>query len=213
MLQRSSRVVHGATRQNQARWMSAEKEAISEATKAEVKAETKTGWWSDAKFWGGLGALAGWGMSASAIYDATQQGPEVISLTMTPVLIVYSTLFARWAYVVTPPNPLLMYCHVANVAAQLNQLRRALQFKMTNGEEEQVKDLMTKVAMGGAVAAVAVAAGPTMQTALTGAGLGVISDIAAAQAGEFERRSTVSPICDLFLFVFVIVFVSCSHWL
>jgi len=165
--------------------MSTEKEAAAETIKAEVKAESKTGWWSDAKFWGGLGALAGWGMSGSAIYDAAQQGPEVISLTMTPVLIVYSTLFARWAYVVTPPNPLLMYCHIANVAAQLNQLRRALEFKINNGEEQQVKDLMTKVAMGGAATAVAIAAGPTMRTALTGAGLGVISEIAAAPAGPF----------------------------
>jgi hypothetical protein len=150
-----------------------------EAAKAAVKPEEKSSWWTDAKFWGGLGALAGWGMSGSAIYDAAVQGPEVISLTMTPVLIVYSTLFARWAYVVTPPNPLLMYCHIANVAAQLNQLRRALEYKMQNGEEQQVKELMTKVAVGGAVTAVAVAAGPRARTVLGGAGLGVISTIAA----------------------------------
>lgn len=210
VLQRSSRVVHRVTtggtgtctvRPNQARWMSVEKEAAAEAAKAEVKAETKTGWWSDAKFWGGLGALAGWGMSGSAIYDAAQQGPEVISLTMTPVLIVYSTLFARWAYVVTPPNPLLMYCHIANVAAQLNQLRRALEFKMNNGEEEQVHDLMKKVAVGGAVAAVSVAAGPTMQSALTGASLGIISEVAAAQAGTLRScflLLSAFPTCCLF---------------
>ena len=56
-------------------------------------------------------------MSGVAIYDATQQGPEVISLTMTPVLIVYSTLYARWAWVVQPQNLLLcgsfwiLFCH------------------------------------------------------------------------------------------------------
>lgn len=173
----------------QQRFFSAEKEAvketIQEATTEAAKAETKTGWWSDAKFWGGLGALAGWGMSGAAIYDASQQGPEVISLTMTPVLIVYSTLFARWAYVVTPPNPLLMWCHVANVSAQLNQLRRALEFKMNNGEAEQVKDLMTKVGIGGVITAADIAAGPKMRTALSGAGLGVLSSIAAADAGPF----------------------------
>lgn len=190
MLQRSSRFAERVTRQHRARWMSTEKEAAAQASKVEapvppVQAEAKTGWWSDAKFWGGLGALAGWGMSGSAIYDAAQQGPEVISMTMTPVLIVYSTLFARWAYVVTPPNPLLMYCHIANVAAQLNQLRRALEFKMNNGEEDQVKDLMNKVAVGGVVTAAAVAAGPTLQAAITGAGLGIVSEIAAAQAGPF----------------------------
>ena len=184
ILQRSSRLTERVTRQQRARWMSTEKEAAKEAAKVEVQAEAKTTWWNDAKFWGGLGALAGWGMSGSAIYDATQQGPEVISMTMTPVLIVYSTLFARWAYIVTPPNPLLMYCHIANVAAQSNQLRRALEFKMNNGEEEQVKDLLTKVAVGGVVTAVTVAAAPTLQAAVTGAGLGIISDIAAAPAGE-----------------------------
>ena len=74
-----------------------------------VKEESK-GWWSSAQFWGGLGAIAGWGMSGSAIYDAMQQGPEVISLTMTPVLIVYSTLFASWAWIVQPRNMLLCAC-------------------------------------------------------------------------------------------------------
>ena len=175
----------------QQRWMSVEKEAVKtkKETESVLESESKNtsggGWWHDAKFWGGLGALAGWGMSGAAIYDASQQGPEVISLTMTPVLIVYSTLFARWAYVVTPPNPLLMYCHIANVTAQLNQLRRALEFKMNNGEEEQVKDMMTKIGMGGVVTAAAVAAGPRMRTALSGAGLGVVSTVAAADAGPF----------------------------
>jgi hypothetical protein len=189
LLQRSSRAAARFSRDShlQQRWMSAEKKAATETIEKKVVEETpaKTSWWSDAKFWGGLGAMAGWGMSASAIYDATQQGPEVISLTMTPVLIVYSTLFARWAYVVTPPNPLLMYCHIANVAAQLNQLRRALEFKMNNGEEEQVKELLTKVGVGGAVTAAAIAAGPRVRTALSAAGLGVVSTVAAADAGPF----------------------------
>mgnify|MGYP003884741869 CR=1 FL=1 len=35
-------------------------------------------------------------------------GPDVISLTMTPVMIIYSSLFARWAWVVKPRNLLLM---------------------------------------------------------------------------------------------------------
>ena len=191
VLQRSSRVVANRFHNNEfpilRRWMTNEtKEAVKEA----VTPKEKTSWWSDAKFWGGLGALAGWGMSGSAIYDAALQGPEVISLTMTPVLIVYSTLFARWAYVVTPPNPLLMYCHIANVAAQLNQLRRALEYKMQNGEEEKVKDLMTKVAVGGAVTAVAVAAGPRARTALSGAGLGVVSAVAACTYNRSTKYSS-----------------------
>lgn len=124
-------------------------------------------------------------MSGSAIYDATQQGPEVISLTMTPVLIVYSTMFARWAWIVKPQNLLLCSCHIANVGAQLNQLRRALQHKMDNGEAELVNDMAQKAGMAGAVIAGAVAAGPRVRTVLTSANLGVLSTVAAAEAGPF----------------------------
>jgi hypothetical protein len=66
--------------------------------------------------------------SGAAIYDATLGGPETISLTMTPVLIVYSSLFARWAFIVKPQNLLLASCHMTNVVAQGNQLRRALEY-------------------------------------------------------------------------------------
>mmetsp|Transcript_710 Transcript_710/g.1293 ORF Transcript_710/g.1293 Transcript_710/m.1293 type:complete len:267 (+) Transcript_710:156-956(+) len=149
-----------------------------------AKEETKS-WWSSAEVWGGLGAIAGWGMSGSAIYDAMQQGPEVISLTMTPVLIVYSSLFARWAWVVQPRNLLLCACHVTNVGAQLNQFRRALEFKKEQGEQEQVDDIMKQVGAGCAVAAAAVVAGPTVGSALAGAELGVVSTVAAAPAGPF----------------------------
>jgi hypothetical protein len=145
----------------------------------------KKGWWKSPEFWGGLGAAAGWGMSGAAIYDASQQGPEVISLTMTPVLIVYSTLFARWAWVVKPQNLALCGCHAANVAAQLNQLRRALEFKVENGEEAQVNDMMQKVGAAGAVTAVAIAAGPRVRSVLGKANLGVISSVSAAPAGPF----------------------------
>jgi hypothetical protein len=72
-------------------------------------------------------------MSGAAIYDAFQSSPEVISLNMTGVLIVYSSLFARWAFVVKPQNLLLASCHVTNVAAQCNQMRRGLEFKRENG--------------------------------------------------------------------------------
>jgi mitochondrial pyruvate carrier 1 len=143
------------------------------------------GWWRSPEFWGGLGAIAGWGMSGAAIYDANQQGPEVISLTMTPVLMVYSTLFARWAWVVQPRNLLLMWCHITNVAAQSNQLRRALEYKKANGQEKEVNQMLENVAKFGAVTAVAVAAGPKIRSVLTNANLGVISSVSAAPAGPF----------------------------
>lgn len=151
---------------------------------ATVEGEKK-GYWKSAEFWGGLGAIAGWGMSGAAIYDATLQGPEVISFTMTPVLIVYSTLFARWAWVVKPQNLLLCGCHVTNVAAQLNQMRRALDHKVQKGEQEEVNGMLQKVGVAGAVTAAAVAAGPRAQSVLSKANLGPVSSVAAAPAGPF----------------------------
>jgi hypothetical protein len=174
------------------RWLSdsgvAAKEAAKKAAKEAAEAETKkepVGMWKSAKFWGACGAFAGWGMSGAAIYDAYQQGPEVISLTMTPVLIVYSTLFARWAWVVNPQNLLLCSCHIANVGAQLNQLRRALEHKIAIGEQDQVNDMAQKVGIFGAVTAAAVATGPRMRSLLSNANLGIASTVAAAPAGPF----------------------------
>ncbi|CAB9509033.1 pyruvate carrier 2 [Seminavis robusta] len=164
------------------------KEAATKAEPVAKKVEeeaAKPGIWHSAEFWGGMGALAGWGMSGAAIYDAAQQGPEVISMTMTPVLIVYSTLFARWAWVVKPRNLLLMGCHVTNVAAQLNQLRRALEHKSATGQQKQVDDLRDKTMVGGAVLAGSLLAGPHVRQMLTKANLGVVTTVAAADAGPF----------------------------
>ena len=149
---------------------------------------TKTaapGWWNSAEFWGGMGALAGWGMSGAAIYDATQQGPEVISLNMTGVLIVYSSLFCRWAMIVKPQNLLLASCHGANVLAQTNQMWRALVHKMESGQEKEVHQMQQDAIKVGSVGLGAILAGPYMRKALTSANLGIVSAIAAADAGPF----------------------------
>lgn len=155
------------------------------ATDASASKSPAKTWWNSAEFWGAAGAIAGWGMSASAIYDAASRGPEVISLTMTPVLIVYSSLFARWAYIVKPQNLLLCSCHVANVLAQSNQMRRGLEHKMAIGEEKQVNEMAQQAAVGGAILAGSVLAGPTLRSTLTNANLGIVSTIAAADAGPF----------------------------
>ena len=139
-----------------------------------------------AEFWGALGAVAGWGMGLSGIYDAFSSGPEVISLTMTPVLIVYSSLFVRWALIVNPRNVPLAACHATNVVSQLNQLRRALDYKLQHGQEQQVKDITQKAAFGGACIAGSIVLGPTLRAALTkNTQLGPVSTIAAADAGPF----------------------------
>lgn len=159
--------------------------ATKSAKEASVEKPSGVGWWRSPEFWGFAGSIAAWGMSGAAIYDSALQGPEVISLTMTPVLMVYSGLFARWAWVVKPRNLSLMYCHIANVLAQTNQLRRALEFKISNGEEEQVKEMAQQVGILGGATVAAVLGGPSARTALTNANLGIVSSIAAADAGPF----------------------------
>lgn len=67
----------------------------------------------------------------------------------------------------------------------MNQFRRALEFKIEQGEKEKVDEIMQQVGAGCAAAAAAVVVGPTVGSALAGANLGVISSIAAAPAGPF----------------------------
>lgn len=187
----SSRALSGFSRVAARRLLSTEgkesgkqTEAVKEVVKEAAKVQ-ENGWWTSATFWGGLGAMAGWGMSGAAIYDASLQGPEVISLNMTGVLIVYSSLFARWAFVVKPQNMLLAACHVANICAQSNQMRRAMEHKIATGREQEVKDMASTAAMVGAVGAGAILAGPMMRSALGNANLGIVSTFAAADAGPF----------------------------
>ena len=147
--------------------------------------EAPKGLWSSAKFWGGMGALAGWGMTGAAIYDAQFSGPEKISLKMTPVMIVYSSLFARWAFVVKPQNLMLAACHASNVVAQTNQMRRAIDYKLSKGETDEVQDMAVKAGAGAAALAGLVVAGPSIQSAVVAADLGPVSTFAAAAAGPF----------------------------
>ena len=152
---------------------------------AEEAAAPKSSWWDSAEFWGRCGALAGWGMSGAAIYDAVESSPELISLNMTGVLLVYSSLFARWAFVVKPQNLLLAGCHITNIGAQANQLRRAIDYKKENGKDDEVNDILMKAGATVAGGLACVLAGPTVQSALVNANLGPLSAVAAADAGPF----------------------------
>mmetsp|Transcript_58777 Transcript_58777/g.118058 ORF Transcript_58777/g.118058 Transcript_58777/m.118058 type:complete len:260 (+) Transcript_58777:40-819(+) len=151
-------------------------------------AEKPKGWWHSAEFWGACGAMAGWGMTGAAIYDASMKGPEVISLNMTSVMIVYSSLFCRWGFIVKPQNLLLASCHASNVVAQMNQMRRAVEFKLANGEVEAVKDMAVKAATIAATTGALIVTGPALQAAIVSANLGPISTVAAAQAGPFTTH-------------------------
>jgi len=102
---------------------------------------------------------------------------------MTGVLMVYSSLFTRWAFIVKPQNLLLSACHASNVVAQCNQMRRAIEFKLANGEQEAVKDLGSKAAVFVAATGALILAGPSLQAAIVGANLGPVSSVAGAAAG------------------------------
>mmetsp|Transcript_17613 Transcript_17613/g.52150 ORF Transcript_17613/g.52150 Transcript_17613/m.52150 type:complete len:263 (-) Transcript_17613:406-1194(-) len=138
-----------------------------------------------AEFWGFGGALAGWGLMGSAIYDALYQGPEVISMNMTPVQIVYSSLFARWAWVVQPRNLMLFFCHVSNVLAQSNQLRRAFEYQVEQGKADEVRAVGMQAGAGAVGLAALVMAGPRMQAAMVAMSIPGISSFAGAANGPF----------------------------
>ena len=155
---------------------------------AEATAAKPKGMWNSAEFWGAAGALAGWGMTGAAIWDASTAGPELISLNMTSVMIVYSSLFCRWAFVVKPQNLLLSACHGSNVIAQCNQMRRAVEYKLSKGETEEVNELGQKAGIFGLGVAGLIATGPMMQSALVGMELGPVSAVADAAAGPFTTH-------------------------
>merc|ERR1719217_128613 len=113
-------------------------------------------------------------MTGSAIYDALTAGPELISLPMTGVLIVYSSLFA---------------CHATNVVAQCNQIRRAVQAKYDSGDPAEREEVIlqgTRAAGAAAASGVIILRAPSLQAWLVAAELGPISAIAAAPAGPFS---------------------------
>ena len=102
---------------------------------------------SKAKFFGFCGACCNWFLGLSAVNDALHNGPEVISLQMTLAMLAYSLLFSRWAgWDVSPANFMLAGSHMFNVAAQLNQLRRVVAYKLDKeaGGKAEISALATK---------------------------------------------------------------------
>ena len=172
--------------------------------KSSSNGSTSSSWWDSAEFWGRCGALAGWGMSGAAIYDALESSPELISLNMTGVLLVYSSLFARWAFVVKPQNLLLAGCHITNIGAQANQLRRAVEYKKENGKDDEVNDILQKAAATVVGGLACVLAGPTIQSALVNANLGPISTVAAA-----DGKNTLLELVEVTMLI--ILYMSQTH--
>lgn len=124
--------------------------------------------WKTTHFWG---PVANWGISFAAVYSMTTEGPEKISAPLTLSLSVYSALFMRFAWLVTPRNYLLFACHIFNESVQLTQLYRRYQYEQTL-KPEQLNALSFKLdpkVIGAGVAATAatVIAGPALQRGLT----------------------------------------------
>ena len=122
--------------------------------------------WKTTHFWG---PVANWGLVGAAVYDASFKGPDIIDPTMTSVMIGYSALFMRFAWAVQPRNYLLFACHTFNVAAQLNQMRRAIEYKIEN-VPNAAKDLTLlgqKVAVGGAALLATLFSANKIQAAFT----------------------------------------------
>jgi len=138
-------------------------------------------------FWG---PVANWGLVGSAVYDALNKGPEIISLPMTGTMIVYSSLFIRFAWAVNPRNYLLFACHTFNVGAQLNQLRRALEYQIENDPNAMagIKDLGMKAGLLGAGVLGTVAVSSPLQRAIVNnAALpSTVKNFAAHPAGPFQ---------------------------
>eukprot|EP00929_Paragymnodinium_shiwhaense_P055500 TRINITY_DN277_c0_g2_i1.p1 TRINITY_DN277_c0_g2~~TRINITY_DN277_c0_g2_i1.p1 ORF type:complete len:230 (-),score=49.65 TRINITY_DN277_c0_g2_i1:309-998(-) len=134
-------------------------------------------------FWG---PVANWGLSLSAMYDASVLGPEVINERMSATQCCYSALFMRFAWCVQPRNYILLGCHTANVAAQANQLRRWAGHKLETEPATAPAKLQNLGMMGGAgaagLAAILLARKP-LQASL--ANIGPIKGLVEHPAGPF----------------------------
>ncbi|KJE92747.1 hypothetical protein CAOG_03656 [Capsaspora owczarzaki ATCC 30864] len=83
---------------------------------------------------GMVGAFANWMIPVAAFASITDD-PSRINPGMTSALAVYSLFFMRWSLAISPPNPALFACHVANEAAQLTQLFRYGKYAMSDKTE------------------------------------------------------------------------------
>lgn len=82
-------------------------------------------------FWG---PVANWGIPIAALADI-KKDPKIISGTMTTALCLYSMVFMRFAWKVTPRNMLLLGCHITNFTAQSIQGARCFEYNYMGGRK------------------------------------------------------------------------------
>ena len=92
--------------------------------------------WKTTHFWG---PVANWSLVGAAVVDAQTVKPDKIDLPMTGTMIIYSGTFLGFFWRVIPRNPLGISCHLFNIAAQGNQIRRAVEHKIECGERKEVE--------------------------------------------------------------------------
>lgn len=141
--------------------------------------------WKTTHFWG---PVANWGLVGAAVFDASFKGPDIIDLPMTTVMIGYSSLFMRFAWMVQPRNYLLFACHSFNVAAQINQMRRAIEYKIANvpTAAKEISELATKAGAAGLCLAAALFSSNKIQAVLAAPSMPkLISNVAGHPAGPF----------------------------
>ena len=80
---------------------------------------------------------------------------------------------------------LSLFQQVSNVFAQSNQMRRAINHKIEQGQGDEVSDMGMKAGAFAVGTGALIAGGPALQSALIGANLGPLSTVAGAAAGPF----------------------------
>jgi len=81
--------------------------------------------------------VANWGLPLAAIADL-KKDEEIISGPMTSAMVLYSSIFMRFAWRVQPWNPLLLACHATNATAQTIQGARFINYWYYGGKEAKL---------------------------------------------------------------------------
>ena len=85
-------------------------------------------------FWG---PVSNFGIPLAAVLDL-KKDEELISGRMTGALVIYSSVFMRYALAVTPKNYLLFGCHVVNFFSQSTQGARWVNYWYMGGKDAKL---------------------------------------------------------------------------
>eukprot|EP00978_Attheya_sp_CCMP212_P048652 scaffold555424_cov59-Attheya_sp.AAC.1 len=152
-----------------------------------AEGQVKHGMSSDTpvEFWGTASALVGWSLTGASFYDWSQMQSSQISGTSSLVLVVYSSLMARWAYVIAIPNLILSACHMTNAGLQMVQLVRVIRYKIKHRLSRKLAILERNIASTIAIVAASLALGPGLRTRWMKSSINKLKQVATAEGGLF----------------------------